>query len=131
MLAQAPTWVEKAANRIPELRDKADPALRDRYGPVGEVLIQNKTKIKGMLPALFAAVTCRIAMGHYDDAKALWLREHATFAQRMAERDAASQATRDEAMATADAFEQLAQVSREVVRVGGQVAIPLLFSVIG
>lgn len=78
----------------------------------------------------FVAIVSRLALGQEDEARVIFLRDEATFDQRMAAMDAASQATVQEKRRREEAWDSAKQVAQRILSAAGKIAVPLLLAAI-
>lgn len=123
-------WVGKAFDAAPQAIEKAPEELKPAiHGIVGALAIHREA-LSQVAPSTFAVVTSRLALGHEEDAKIVWLRDSAPFAERMAAREQANASTLKTAQDSAALWSAIKDASLDVLKVGGQVAIPLLLALL-
>lgn len=129
-LASDPAWVEKAvasgkkqAGQLGDLKPIADAALDE--------LLANKDKIARVSGAAFVGIVSHLALGKDEDAKLLYLRSgKASFDELMGALDKASDATRAAKKAHDEAWDEVKSVALSILKMAGQIAIPLLLAAI-
>lgn len=127
---QSPEWLAKALARAPEAIERAPEDLRPALFAVAQALEAHRPTLERVAPATFAVVAARLAIGHEDEALVAWLCDLASFDDRLAARAAANAETLKAARDSAAFWSALKTAAREILRAGGQVAIPFLLALI-
>jgi hypothetical protein len=123
-------WTDAALAR----RDATISALPAETQPianaVADLIADKKDVIVGTSREGIVALTSRLALGQVDEAKLIWLRDSASFDERVAARDAASAANRDRVKRDEESWQATKDFGLAVLKAAGQAAIPVLLALI-
>lgn len=124
-----PKWVEKAVEKgRVQLYTVADPALRDLAAKGLDHLQARAPELAGVSHRTFVAVTARLSLGQVATARLEFLAERASYEDRMAALDAATDAAQNGMKQRAEDWEKVKDVALEFLKIAGQVALPILLA---
>lgn len=101
---------------------------RDAGKRVLDVLEKRSDDVREITAAGFASVATRLALGQDDEARLDWLEHRATPEERMSALDDAISATINRKKSDDEAWGRIKDVALQVLKVGGQIAVPLLLA---
>lgn len=123
-----PKWVEKLVKRGHEEVGRLPISLQPQATKGLQELEKEKASIVTGTGAAFAVVVHYVSLGKIDDAKRLWLRTKATFAEREAADNAASAATRQGVADRAAEWEKVKDMAEKWIRILGPIALSFLLA---
>lgn len=121
-------WVARAVESGRRELDELPVETRYAAEAALEVLERRKADLAHVSQAAFVAVAARVALGQDDEAHVEWVLHDGSFAERIAARETAAGEVIAEEDARREAWARIRSVALEVLRVAGQVAIPLLLA---
>lgn len=127
----APEWAARGVDIVRDRAASAPPAVRSGLVAMGNVLTARKAELVDVAPAAVAFVAASLALGADENAVRLaWIRATATPDERDDARNEARAATVKAADDTARMWHTIKTVAQELLRVGGQAALPMLIALI-
>lgn len=124
-----PAWVTKAVeNGRAQLHAIADPSLRGAAQDGLDHLASNADELANVSHRTFLAITARLQLGQPEPARLEWLAKRASFAERMAALDAATDAALHRVADDAEAWATVKKLALEFLQIAGQVGLPLLLA---
>lgn len=123
-------WVQRAVEAGQhEVADKSDLVRLPSLAALS-ILGEHREALGTTSGHTFALVVAHLALGKDSSAELLWLRDSATFEERMAALDAAHDAVIHDRSEKAAAWAEVREVALKVLAAAGKAAVPLLLAAI-
>lgn len=124
-------WVEKVATKgkdqlLPKVPEDVKPGVEKALVRI----VEGKSALGTVSADGFTAITSYLGLGMEDEAKRVFLREHATHAERQNAMKAAAQAAYKGHVASEKAWLEVRAIALDVLKFAGQAAIPLLLAAV-
>lgn len=124
-----PAWVEKLVEKgRAQLYTMPDPSIRGAAADGLDHLMANREEIADLSSRTFVAISARLSLDQVEQARLEWLANRASFEERMAALDVATDASLQRMEDDAEAWARAKKVALEFLHVAGQIAVPLLLA---